>query len=100
MLDLKVIVATDQTHNELETMLKIYSDIENLQSQINSYENTIQLIEEAMVIEISKGKENENTVINTFQPRIEHFTDKIKTKVCNNYIYIIYIHATLKFMYM
>jgi len=83
VLDLKIIVATDQTHHEMETMLQIYNDIEDLQSQINSHENTIQLIEEAMIIEMSRENNNEETIINTFQPRIEHFIDKIKTKVCN-----------------
>lgn len=62
-------------------MVKTYLEIDELQQAIEEHQSTIELIQEAAAMEITKDPENEDKIVETFKPRCEYFKDKIELKV-------------------
>lgn len=86
ILDLKIAANENMSSGEEveEKLINAYNSINDFDEKIEEYEATIELIQEAMAIELSKENSTEDEIIAIYQPRIDHFVEKIKIKVKNN----------------
>jgi len=83
LLDLKLYYNDEKrdTTQDINETIQAYQQITTFEESIDSHQSTIEMIEEAMSFEISKDPENEDNIIDIFKPRIDHFINKIKSKV-------------------
>lgn len=76
-------MATDTTslmEGEIENTVVAYHQIEQLKNGIEHCQETIDLIHEAIAVELSKEPEKEEEIIQTFATRLQHFGEKIKQR--------------------
>ena len=69
------------TNDEMEKTINSYQTMMKLEKDIDRCKETIELIQEAATVEISKDPENEERIMIIYQPRVDHFVGKIKEKV-------------------
>ena len=77
----KTRLSDEVTAKELQSIIKTYHHIEELQRDIVDSESTIDLIHDAITYQLEKTPENETAIRETYEPRMSHFLEKIKIKV-------------------
>ena len=87
IVDLKILAKT--TEGDEKSIMDTYNIIQDLEDKIMDNEKTIELIEEAMAIELTKAENDEDrvqTILDVYKPRIDHFNGKIVEKVKDYYL--------------
>ena len=91
ILDFKISVAlTKETNNILDgnfaaTFIESQTKIRDLEYLVADYHNKIDLVHEALGLQILKSPEKEREMQNIYRPRLEHLNQKLLEKVCKNY---------------
>lgn len=80
ILDIKF-NASKENQNE-ENLLAVCSEIGDLEKKIEENHETVEMIQEAAALAISKDPEREDEIMAVFKPRIEFFQAKLKSRVC------------------
>lgn len=86
IVDLKIQAKT--TDGDEATIMNTYNLIQDLEDKITDNVKTIDLIEEAMAIQLTKAENEENriqAILDVYKPRIDHFNEKIVEKVKINF---------------
>ena len=77
----------DDKEDENNDIVETYNKILELEKAIDKHHQTIELIQDAIVQEISSHPENEKEIFKIFNPRIEFFIGKIQFNVGQRFIF-------------
>jgi len=85
IINFKIMTMTRNTdklnEEEIEKAITAYHQIIDMEQGIEKCQETIELIQEAAAMAISKTPEKEEEIISVYQPRVDYFVNKIKEKV-------------------
>ena len=69
------------SQEQVDSMIRAFEEIRQLQKEIQDVENTITLVYQAIAENISRNAENEEQIKATYEPRLVYLSKKIETKV-------------------
>ena len=86
IIDIKIAATKAVSNNELpkqdfDAFVKACSLISELETSISQCEHSIYLVHQAIAFVILQEPENKDQINAVYQPRIIHYTNKIKEKV-------------------
>lgn len=80
IFDIKINAKLQPTNAEIE-VIQVYNKISHLEEDIKEHHNTLDLIQEAITMQISKSPEKEDEILEVYKPRTDFFSKKIIEKV-------------------
>ena len=84
---LEAIKLKTMTVEEYETAVSAFETIEKLERDIKIYEEKVDLINEAVALNIFKDPDNDENIRATYKPRLDHFNKMLNQTVCMKHLF-------------
>jgi len=95
ILDIKLAGMEASTNEADSEQIQIYHKMVDLEKLLADLEEKIELVNEAIILNIFKNPENEVQIKTTFQPRLDYLKNKLEQKVYYSFCTLKLIQAQL-----